>query len=181
MDSFFSFVESVVTGMIHPGVLHESFNQSFNRWLRLDTFMQVLIKKINNDSCFIVPIAAFVKHRVTSAVEEELSRKPPETKHILSPLDRFPLASASATFNDEFMTKYSHRRRYDRKDRRHRNRFVKLRYSARSINVHHHCPPRRTVVWRYWPLSHLVQAHALALRAVTQTGTSVLLVMKRRN
>lgn len=54
-------VESVITKMVHRGVLHETFHQSFNCRSQWDTFMHAWIEKFINHSGFISPVAAFVK------------------------------------------------------------------------------------------------------------------------
>lgn len=68
-------MENVITELIDRGKLDETLSQSFNRWSRYDTSMQMLVKRNINDPGFITPVVAFVKQRVISTVEDELKRE----------------------------------------------------------------------------------------------------------
>lgn len=126
-DYSFSCVESVVIKMIHRGELDETFNQSFKRWSRSDSFIQVLIEKIVIDPGFIAPVTSFLKQRVINEVEIEICREPPVTKRVPSPPDRSPSAFVGTTSDEASEGRRSRRRRHDQKDRRNHNRSVKSR------------------------------------------------------
>lgn len=68
-NSFFSFLESVITEMIHRRILDETLNKSINRWPRSENFIQALMEKIVKDPGFIVSIPAIVKHLEINVVK----------------------------------------------------------------------------------------------------------------
>lgn len=89
--------------------------------------MQALIEKLVNGTGIMAPVAAFAKQHVNIVVEEELSREPPITGKITSPLGRFPWASAGTKLDEEFKARRSKRRINDRKDQTYRNSSVEPR------------------------------------------------------
>lgn len=95
----FLVVKSVITEMIHRELPKEMPNQTFNRWLRSDTFTQIVFEKIANDPGFIEAIAAFIRQHVINAVGEGLMHYPNVTKEILSLQAHLPTFSAEATSN----------------------------------------------------------------------------------
>lgn len=59
-NSFFSFVEEVITEMTYCGLLNEMLNLSSSRWSRSETFMQILAERVVNNLSFKTPVAVFV-------------------------------------------------------------------------------------------------------------------------
>lgn len=116
MDFSISFVESVVTELIHHQSLNETRNKRFNRWSRSDTILQALIDKIVYDPGFIAPIAAFEKHCVISPIEKELTQEPPVPNEILSAPNHSPSALTGTTLDKESKARRLSLRRQVRKD-----------------------------------------------------------------
>lgn len=89
-------MKNVIKEVAHLGALDETLNQSLNCWSRSSAFMWVLpissrlvVKKVINGPDFIMSITAFVRHRVISAVNDELKREAQVMKEILSVLYHF--------------------------------------------------------------------------------------------
>lgn len=95
--------------MIQRGALDETLNQSFNRWSRSDTFMQVFVEKVVINMDFITSLTAFVKQCVINAIEEELKRGPQVTEKILPPPYLSPSGFPSATSDVEYRCRRSRR------------------------------------------------------------------------
>lgn len=84
----FSFVEKMITEVIHRGLLNKMLSQGYNRWSQLDTFMQVLVVKIACDSGLVTLAAALVLHCVVNVVGKKLKQESQVSKRISSPPER---------------------------------------------------------------------------------------------
>lgn len=71
-DFSFSCNADVISNMIRRGVLHKTCNQNFERWSHSRVLVKVLIGRIVNILCYLVPVLAFVKQRATNAVDVKL-------------------------------------------------------------------------------------------------------------
>lgn len=118
--------------MPHSGFLDGKLNQKLNRWSQTENFMQTLIEKILNESCFIAPVATFVQQRVIIVANKDINRETPVMKMISSPSNRFPSASAGTISGDEANARRSSREWLDPKHWRHRDTSVKSRNKCRK-------------------------------------------------
>lgn len=100
MDSTFSLVEKVFTGIIHRGILKQ-MTQSIVRLPRSDAFMETLIGRVVNNPGFIAPVAESFSQRATNEVNEELKREPPLTMEIKTSPHCSPLAFAGSDSDEE--------------------------------------------------------------------------------
>lgn len=79
--------------MIHWKASDEKRNQIFKLYSRTVAFKQAVIKKIVKELIFITSVTTFLEHWTTDKINEALHQEPKESKQIIPPSDRSPLAS----------------------------------------------------------------------------------------
>lgn len=91
-SSFFSVLENKITKIIFCEVLKRTLNESTNCWPWFNTFEQAIVERIANNPSFIMPVVAFGRKSVISAMEGVLKEK----SKLLEELHSFHDSSPSA-------------------------------------------------------------------------------------